>query len=126
MHEGPVDEERSARFLLVVLIILVVGSLFILRPFLTGAVFALVVGYLLQRPYAWLAKRLHSRVASASLLVLLTVLVVVAPLVGVAYAIADEGRHDDEHREEHEERRRGDARMQPLREPGVRALQEVA
>ena len=84
------DEERSARFLLVVLIILVVGSLFILRPFLTGAVFALVVGYLLQRPYAWLAKRLHSRVASASLLVLLTVLVVVAPLVGVAYAIADD------------------------------------
>jgi len=84
------DETRASRFLLVALALLAVGALFILKPFLTGAVFALVVGFLLQRPYRKLAGWVRSRALAAILLVLLTVLVVVAPLVGIAYGIADD------------------------------------
>lgn len=90
MESATRDETRAARFLLVVLLVLSVGALFIILPFLTGAVFALVVGFLLQRPFRALARWIRSRVAAATLLVLLTVLVVVAPLVGIVYAIADD------------------------------------
>ena len=84
------DDERSGRFLLVALVILAVAGLFIVKPFLTGAVFALVVAFLLQRPFRWLSRTLRSDVAAGILIVLLTVVVIVAPFVGIAYAIADD------------------------------------
>jgi predicted PurR-regulated permease PerM len=84
------EDLRAARFLLVALLILAIAALFIIKPFLTGAVFALVVGFLLQRPYTSLARRLHSRIAAATLLVLGTVVVVVAPFVAIVYAILDD------------------------------------
>lgn len=90
VDETPVAEARAARFLLAALAVLAVASIFIVWPFLTGAVFALVVGFLLQRPYRWLRRTVRSRIVAATLLVLATVVVVVAPLVGIVYAVLDD------------------------------------
>lgn len=86
------DERRASRFLLAVLAVLAFASLLVIWPFLTGTIFALVVGYLLQRPYRALTRLVRARWLAALLLVLAVIVAVVVPLVLIAWELVQEGR----------------------------------
>lgn len=85
-------EQRSSRFLLLALGIVAVASLLIIWPFLTGTIFALVVGYLLQRPFHRLAGVVRSRAVAAAILVGIVILAVVVPLVMIGWQLFQEAR----------------------------------
>lgn len=86
------DERRASRFLLSALAILALASLFIIWPFLTGTIFALVVGFLLQRPYRRLTRMVRYPWLSALLLTLAVIVAVVLPLVIIGWELVQEGR----------------------------------
>lgn len=85
-------ERRSARFLLGALAILTLVSLFIVWPFLTGTIFALVVGFLLQGPYRRLVRVLRWRALAATVLVLATILAIVVPVVMISWELVQDTR----------------------------------
>ena len=86
------DERRASRFLLTAVAVLAVASLFVIWPFLTGTIFALVVGYLLQRPFHALARVVRYRWLAALLLVLAVLVAVVVPIVIIAWELVQEAR----------------------------------
>lgn len=86
------DERRASRFLLTALAVLGVVGLLIVWPFLSGTIFALVVGYLLQRPFRALVRVVRYRWLAATLLVLAVLVAVVLPLVVIGWELVKEGR----------------------------------
>ena len=86
------DERRASRFLLTALGVLAVASLFIAWPFLTGTIFAIVVGYLLQRPLRGLVRVVRYRWLAALLLTLAVLVAVVLPLVVIGWELVQEAR----------------------------------
>lgn len=83
-------ELRSRRFLLGSLLVLVLASLLILAPFLSGTLFALVGGFLLQRPFRALARWVRWRPLAAFLLVLLVVVAICLPLALATWRLVGE------------------------------------
>lgn len=86
------DAVRARRFLLGSLALLAVASFFLLTPFLSGILFALVGGYLLQRPMRALVRWVRWRPVAAGLLVALVVLAVCVPFVLVAWGLAGDAQ----------------------------------
>jgi len=86
------ERRRASRFLILALALLVVVAFFILRPFLTGALFALTIGFLLQRPYHALLRRVKRKPIAGGLLVLLVLVVLVAPLAFLGWELVREAR----------------------------------
>lgn len=91
-REPTPDERRSSRFLLTLLAALAVAGLLVIWPFLTGTIFALVVGYLLRGPHARLTRVVRRRWLSALILTLLVILAVVVPVVLIGWELVQEGR----------------------------------
>lgn len=87
MEAAIVDERRSSRFLIVLLAFLAIASAFVIWPFLTGTLFALVLGFLLQRPYKALLRVVRWKPLAAALILLVVLIVVVAPLVFVSWKL---------------------------------------
>ncbi|HEX2065911.1 MAG TPA: AI-2E family transporter, partial [Candidatus Thermoplasmatota archaeon] len=92
MPHAAADRLRARRFLLGSLAVLAVASFFLLTPFFSGILFALVGGYLLQRPMRALAGWVRWRPLAAGLLVALVVLAVCIPFVLVAWLLAGDAQ----------------------------------
>lgn len=86
------DERRSSRFLLAALVVLGVTSLLILKPFLSGTIFALVVGYLLHGPFRRLTRVVKYPSLAAAILVLVVLVAVVLPLVVIGWELFNQGK----------------------------------
>lgn len=84
------DERRGARFLLGLLAVLAVASVFVVRPFLSGIIFALVLGFLLQRPYRAVLRVVRWRPVAATLVILGVAIVLVAPLAFLSYRLVQD------------------------------------
>lgn len=79
-------------FLVLALLLVVVAALMV-RPVLAAVIFALTLGHLLHRPFAWLCRFLPRRWPAAGLILLLVAVALVAPLVALAfYFLADATR----------------------------------
>lgn len=83
---------RSRRFLLGSLAALAAVSFLILVPFLSGIVFALAAGFVLQRPFRALARWVRWRPLAAGLMVLLVVVALFLPLAFVAWQLVGEAQ----------------------------------
>ena len=82
----------SRRFLLSVLLILLLLSAYVLRPFLAAVLFALLFGYLLQRPQRWLERRLRWKGVAAGVVLLGVALALVLPTVFVGMSLLEQAR----------------------------------
>ena len=91
-HDLTASERRASRFLLFVLAVLAFASFFILRPFLSGTIFALVIGWLLQRPYRGVRRVVRYPWLAAGILVLVVVLAVVVPLALIGLELVRDAR----------------------------------
>lgn len=80
----------SRRFLLALLVGLLVLSAYVIQPFLAATLFALLFGYLLQRPQRWLEGRLRRKWAAATVLLLAVAVALVLPVVFVAMSLVDQ------------------------------------
>lgn len=89
---GGNSRARASRFLLVLLALLGVAAFFLVRPLLTGAIFGIVVGFLLQGPYQRLAKRVRFPRIVAFFTVALIVLALDIPLLILGYQLVLEAR----------------------------------
>lgn len=84
-------ERRASRFLIGLLLILAVAAVFLIIPFLTGIIFALVVGFLLQGPYNRVLHVVRYRPIAALLLMLGVALVLVLPFLFISYRLIVDG-----------------------------------
>ena len=82
----------SRRFLLAVLLLLLLLSAYVVRPFLAAVLFAVLFGYLLQRPQVWLEKRVRSRRGAAGILLLAVTLAFVLPITFVTMSLVDQAQ----------------------------------
>lgn len=92
MDEPPLDDRRAARFLLALLAVLSVASLFIVRPFLTGTIFALVIGLMLQPTMRRLTRIVRFRWIAGGILVLVVLAMAVVPLAMIGVELFQEAR----------------------------------
>jgi predicted PurR-regulated permease PerM len=82
----------SRRFLLAILLLLLLLSAYVARPFLAALLFAVLFGYLLQRPQRWLEKRVRWKGAAAGILLLAVALAFVLPVTFVGMSLVDQAR----------------------------------
>ena len=82
----------SRRFLLAVLLLLMLLSAYVAKPFLAALLFAVLFGYLLQRPQRWLEKRVRWKGVAAGILLLAVALAFVLPVTFVGMSLVDQAR----------------------------------
>lgn len=87
-----IGRRRAARFLLVLLAIIAVGSFILLRPIVSGATFGLVVGFLLQGPYQRVAAKTRWPRVVAVLFVILLCVAIDVPLFFLGWELMNELR----------------------------------
>jgi len=92
MDEDEPSRRRAARFLLVLLALIALGSFILLRPIVSGATFGLVVGFLLQGPYRRTAKRVGRPRVVAVLFVVLLCVAIDVPLFLLGWELMNELR----------------------------------
>ena len=82
--------ERSVRFLLAALVLLLALSVLIVWPFLSGTVFALVLGFLLHPFYRRILRVVRWRPVAAGIVLILVLVSIVGPLVFIGYRFAND------------------------------------
>jgi predicted PurR-regulated permease PerM len=83
-------DQRASRFLLGLLLVLGVLGLLIVLPFLSGTVFAILVGFLLQRPYRAVVRVVRWPPLAAGLVVAGVVLALGIPLLVIVWQLAQD------------------------------------
>lgn len=81
---------RANRFLAAILIGLLALGLIITLPFISGTIFALVLGYLLHPLYKRILRAVRWRPIAASLVLLIVLASLVAPILFISYKLASD------------------------------------
>lgn len=92
MHAEPAPEARARRFLVAAIVVLLGVSVLIVWPFLSGTVFALVLGYLLRPTYERVLRVVRWRPVAGALVLLLVLVSIVGPLLFIGYRLVQDAR----------------------------------
>jgi predicted PurR-regulated permease PerM len=88
--DTPANTPRTWAFFLLTLAAIILTGL-VVQPFLAGIVFAVTIAVCTQRPYRWLAARIHNPSLCASVALLILLVIGVVPLVAIAHQLFNQG-----------------------------------